>query len=178
MFNIKSIVPLFLFFTVLISAQPVKKYSGEVKKSVGEEVKVVDVKSIDKNKDGKVFQCPMDWDVIKDKSGICEKCKMDLKEYDVKKAEENLNKFLKAKEKSKVHNHSKSMDKMESQTSVIWNELCPLDGEKINKNGVKSSFKGKTIAFCCDECKAEFDKQPEKYMKNLSKDGKKFLAKK
>lgn len=51
---------------------------------------VIDVKAIDNNKDGKVFQCPMDWNVISDRSGSCPVCKMDLEEYSVSKAEDNL----------------------------------------------------------------------------------------
>lgn len=50
----------------------------------------VDLKSIDKNKDGKVFQCPMDWNVISDKAENCPLCKMKLKEVQVEKAKENL----------------------------------------------------------------------------------------
>lgn len=51
---------------------------------------VIDLKAIDKNKDGKVFQDPMDWNVISDKPGKCPLCKMTLKEVTVKKAKENL----------------------------------------------------------------------------------------
>ncbi|MBS3945016.1 MAG: hypothetical protein KGZ42_05920 [Melioribacter sp.] len=51
---------------------------------------VIDLQSIDKNKDGKVFQDPMDWNVISDKAGKCPLCKMTLKEVTIKKAKENL----------------------------------------------------------------------------------------
>lgn len=50
----------------------------------------INVKAIDKNKDGKVFQCPMDWNVISDKVGKCPSCKMELKEVANKLAEDNL----------------------------------------------------------------------------------------
>ncbi len=53
---------------------------------------VIDLKKIDKNKDGKVFQDPMDWNVISDKAGKCPLCKMTLKEVTIKKAKENLKK--------------------------------------------------------------------------------------
>lgn len=53
---------------------------------------VIDLQSIDKNKDGKVFQDPMDWNVISDKAGKCPLCKMTLKEVTIKKAKENLKK--------------------------------------------------------------------------------------
>jgi len=53
---------------------------------------IIDLKAIDKNKDGKVFQDLMDWNVISDKSGKCPLCKMTLKEVTLKQAKENLNK--------------------------------------------------------------------------------------
>lgn len=52
--------------------------------------KDVKVSDIDVNKDNKVFQCPMDSDVISDKEGSCPKCKMDLEEVTVAEAEKNL----------------------------------------------------------------------------------------
>ncbi len=51
---------------------------------------VIDVKSIDKNKDGKVFQDMMDYNVISDKPGKCPICGMKLKEVSVKQAKEML----------------------------------------------------------------------------------------
>ncbi len=51
---------------------------------------VIDVKPIDKNKDGKVFQDMMDYNVISDKPGKCPICGMTLKEVSIKQAEEML----------------------------------------------------------------------------------------
>ena len=50
----------------------------------------VDVKSIDKNNDGKVFQDIMDWNVISDEPGTCPLCGMTLREFTVEKVKENL----------------------------------------------------------------------------------------
>ena len=50
----------------------------------------IDVKAIDKNKDGKVYQDIMDWNVISDKPGECPICGMTLREFSVEKAEQNL----------------------------------------------------------------------------------------
>ena len=52
----------------------------------------IDLKKIDKNKDGKVFQDQMHWNVISDESGKCPSCKMTLKEVTIKEAKENLKK--------------------------------------------------------------------------------------
>jgi hypothetical protein len=51
---------------------------------------VIDLNAIDKNKDGKVFQDQMDWNVISDKPGKCPLCKMTLKEVTVNEAKEKL----------------------------------------------------------------------------------------
>ncbi|MBM2814769.1 MAG: HlyD protein [Ignavibacteria bacterium] len=53
---------------------------------------VVDLERIDKNKDGKVFQDPMDWNVISDKPGKCPLCEMKLKEVTLEVAKQNLKK--------------------------------------------------------------------------------------
>jgi len=50
----------------------------------------IDLKAIDKNKDGIVFQDPMDWNVISDVPGKCPLCKMTLKEVTLKEAKKNL----------------------------------------------------------------------------------------
>lgn len=50
----------------------------------------IDLEAIDKNKDGKVYQDMMDWNVISDKAGECPLCGMKLKEVSLKKAKENL----------------------------------------------------------------------------------------
>jgi membrane fusion protein, copper/silver efflux system len=51
---------------------------------------VIDSKAIDKNKDGKVYQDMMDYNVISDKPGKCPLCGMTLKEVSIKKAEKTL----------------------------------------------------------------------------------------
>lgn len=50
----------------------------------------IDLKSIDKNQDGKVYQDQMCWNVISDKPGECPQCGMILKEVSLDKAKENL----------------------------------------------------------------------------------------
>ncbi len=51
---------------------------------------VIDVESIDKNKDRKLWECPMDWNVITDESGRCPLCNMKLKEYTIDEVKANL----------------------------------------------------------------------------------------
>ena len=51
---------------------------------------VINLKTIDKNKDGKVFQDQMDFNVISDKPGTCPLCGMTLKEVSLKEAKATL----------------------------------------------------------------------------------------
>lgn len=51
---------------------------------------VIDLKAIDKNKDGKVFQDFMDWNVISDEPGRCPICNMILQEVTLDEAKKNL----------------------------------------------------------------------------------------
>ena len=50
----------------------------------------IDVKALDVNGDGYVYQDPMDWNVIADQEGKCPKCGMTLKKVTVEQAEQNL----------------------------------------------------------------------------------------
>ncbi len=49
-----------------------------------------DLNAIDKNNDGMVYQCPMDFDKLSDNPGECPKCGMNLKKVSIEKASENL----------------------------------------------------------------------------------------
>lgn len=53
---------------------------------------IIDLQTIDMNKDGKVFQDMMDWNVISDKPGKCPLCKMTLQEVTLEEAKQNLEK--------------------------------------------------------------------------------------
>ncbi|MBA4407408.1 hypothetical protein C0389_09045 [bacterium] len=68
-----------------------KKDAERVENIIREE-EPIDLKAIDKNKDGKVFQDMMDWNVISDKPAKCPLCKMVLKEVTLEEAKKNLEK--------------------------------------------------------------------------------------
>lgn len=51
---------------------------------------IIDIEAIDANGNGKVFQDPMDWNVISDKDGRCPVCGMFLKEVTIDEAKKNL----------------------------------------------------------------------------------------
>ena len=52
---------------------------------------VIDLETIDENKDGKLFQDVMDWNVISDEPGSCPICGMKLREFTIEEVKENLN---------------------------------------------------------------------------------------
>jgi YHS domain-containing protein len=47
---------------------------------------------------------------------------------------------------------------------------CPVMGGKIDKN-LYADYQGKRVYFCCEMCKGEFAKDPEKYIKKLEDEG-------
>jgi len=65
------------------------KETGEVKNPLIRKG-IIDLESIDENKDGKVYQDLMDWNVISDEPGRCIICNMELRELPLEKAKENL----------------------------------------------------------------------------------------
>jgi YHS domain-containing protein len=55
----------------------------------------------------------------------------------------------------------------ESTTAeVLEQTTCPVMEGKINKD-LFTEYKGKKVYFCCPGCEAEFNKDPEKYIKKL-----------
>jgi YHS domain-containing protein len=71
---------------------------------------------------------------------------------------------------------SSSVD--DSTDLTIWNKVCPVMGNKVDVDGPTVEFNGKLYGFCCPGCDAKFEKNPEKYSKNLSDDGTKFIGRK
>ena len=51
---------------------------------------VIDVKAIDKDGNGKLYQDVMDWNVISDKPGTCPICGMKLREFSIAQVKQNL----------------------------------------------------------------------------------------
>ena len=62
--------------------------------------------------------------------------------------------------------------KKDDAKSKPVNAKCPVVGEDID-SAVTTTYKGKTVAFCCKDCIKDFNKDPEKYMKKIAADNKK-----
>jgi hypothetical protein len=54
---------------------------------------VIDLASIDENKDDSLYECPMDWNVLSDHDGDCPNCGMMLKEFSITEVQNNLTKY-------------------------------------------------------------------------------------
>ena len=67
-----------------------KKKEHKMMKGEMDHKEMSDHHSIDKNKDGKIFECPMKCEAGKDSPGECSKCGMKLKEVSVKETEHKM----------------------------------------------------------------------------------------
>jgi len=51
----------------------------------------------------------------------------------------------------------------------VGNKVCPVTGEPIAENPkVTAEYKGKIYNLCCQACIKPFNKEPEKYIKQMS----------
>lgn len=76
------------------------------------------------------------------------------------------------------HSVEAAKDSMNTVSKEPWNKVCPVKGNAIEEDSPTVEYNGKVYAFCCPGCDTKFAKNPEKYAKNLSEDGKKFIGKK
>jgi YHS domain-containing protein len=55
-----------------------------------------------------------------------------------------------------------------TQPSKPVNKFCAVEGKDHEVDPkVTTTYKGKTIGFCCKDCIDEFNKDPEKYVKKM-----------
>ena len=47
------------------------------------------------------------------------------------------------------------------------NKFCAVNRDEEVDPAITTTYKGKTIGFCCEDCLPKFKKDPEKYMKDL-----------
>jgi YHS domain-containing protein len=83
-----------------------------------------------------------------------------------------------AQNKETVKETTKTEMNQTDNTVEPWNEVCPVKGGKVQKGTTIVEYNEKQYGFCCPGCDTKFVKDPEKYSKHLSKDGKKFIGKK
>lgn len=106
----------------------------------------MDIKALDKNKDGKIYQCPMCADQLADEAGKCSKCEMSLNEVSVEKAQKSHDKMHYKQTDGHKMDHSKMMkhdmkhddhDKIDNKMDKIVREgkidLIAIDKNKDGK---------------------------------------------
>jgi len=54
----------------------------------------------------------------------------------------------------------------EAVAAAVEQTICPIMNKPIDKN-IFVEYKGKKVYFCCQGCVAEFNKDPEKWVKDL-----------
>lgn len=47
-------------------------------------------------------------------------------------------------------------------------KVCLVAGDDLDEDAKSMVYKGQEIKFCCNKCKATFEKDPEKYLKKLA----------
>jgi YHS domain-containing protein len=98
-------------------------------------------------------------------------------EMDKKDAQKDMEQMHSDSSMHDMHQEMK-MDDTSAMDKNIWNKVCPVRGEEVDPDAPTVEYNGKIYGFCCPGCDAKFEKNPEKYSKNLSEDGKKFIGKK
>ena len=75
------------------------------------------------------------------------------------------------------HEHDDA-DKAEGEkTEAKLNAKCPVSGDDADPK-MTADYKGREVAFCCDECAKDFEKNPKKYLASLEAQDKAAAAEK
>ena len=59
-----------------------------------------------------------------------------------------------------------SVSQTQPAAAAVEQTICPVMGGSINKD-IFVEYQGKKVYFCCESCKADFEKNPEKYLAKL-----------
>jgi len=120
------VVATFLLATVSTAQEHNHTHKTDKKtESKTENQQMMDAKNIDKNNDGKVYQCSMCSDQISDKPGECQKCGMKLSEVSVDDANKKM---------MKEHGNMKGHDKMMKEHGE------KMDHSNMNHSKMESSI--------------------------------------
>jgi len=132
-----------LMLTSIVSAQANKdmkmdkkmsccsdKSSCDVDSSKMHNAHDMDLKSMDKNKDGKLFQCSMCKDQISDEAGECPKCGMKLKEVSIEEATEAMKKGAHEMMNHEMMGH-KDMDHSKMKNKMMDHDKKEMHGMKM-----------------------------------------------
>ncbi|MBA4320221.1 MAG: hypothetical protein C0412_17630 [Flavobacterium sp.] len=129
-------------------------------------VSQVNLSEVDKNKDGKVYQCPMCADQVADEPGKCSKCGMNLKEALVEDAKKALNQKTNGMMKVSKMDHSKMMNHADENKMDLKKDTKVRE-EEIDLNAIDKNKDGKVYidGMCTDVVKDEPGNCPKCGMK-------------
>jgi biotin synthase-related radical SAM superfamily protein len=103
-----NLIVMIVFAALLITNISILAQDKEHATHSEHKVKSIDLKAVDGNEDGKVYQCSMCADQLSDKAGNCEMCKMKLTEVSLADAKGNLEKKdFKVMDHESGHEHGK-----------------------------------------------------------------------
>ena len=129
-----------------------KEAGTEMKMEDMDHKEMSDHMSLDKNKDGKIFECPMKCEAGKDAPGECSKCGMKLKEVSVKDSEhKNGNKEHKMMDHSKMDHSKMKHAKMEHKEMSENHSIDKNKDGKIFECPMKCEA-GKDVPGECSKC--------------------------
>lgn len=114
------------------------------------------------------YTCPMHPTVRSDKPGSCPYCGMTLEA--VYAADSVTNTMA----TNSISSGTNSVSSTKVKPKPYPFDTCVVDGMKLGSMGPPYVFvyKGQEIKFCCANCRPQFDRSPDKYMK-IIKDGEK-----
>jgi uncharacterized protein with PIN domain len=164
-----------------------KKSGSLMEKSKSHDMKEIDLKTIDRNKNGKVYQCSMCPDQLSDESGECSKCGMNLNEVSIEDAQKHLEgkksemmnhgKMEGHMDHSKMMNHKMDSGKMEmKEENIVRQGEIDLTAIDKNKDGkvYQDQMCWNVISDTAGECpqcgmilkEVSFDKAKENLLKH------------
>ena len=54
------------------------------------------------------------------------------------------------------------------ELNTVSNSVCPVDGTPISVTApIQTKFDGRSVGFCCSECKQKFMANPDRYSANI-----------
>ena len=97
----------------------------------------------------------------------CAGCDKDF-EKDPAKFMAIIDKELAAEKKGGAAEKKDDAKKGEKKEAEL-NAKCPVSGDEVDKE-ITETYKGRTIAFCCNDCVKDFKKDPDKFVKKLDEE--------
>lgn len=76
------------------------------------------------------------------------------------------------------HDKAEGTETSAVDKAEIFNAYCPIRGGEVDPEVETVEYNGKVYGFCCPGCDTKFKEDPEKWSKNISPCGKKFIGEK